>query len=1321
MELRTTFHGGDILFEGDLPLLLRALPAGATVTHATLTVAPAQGTDQSERFHESFDLTSGTAEFGVVVQPGNGNAIVDLGARRTITELELAGLSSGNALPHNIAVQLDLGGIWLQLDQNGNPAQPNTNPTFPVTATTLALPNLVAQRLRLAEQTANPNASFSASRVDLLTYPANLTLRVGNLGPFWFRNGDLRVAVTTPDFADILQGFLDRSQPVEGIFEVPFILHSDSLARLRLTLNVDYYVKESLLPSELSQVVLPFQYGALPTAPPVQIAAVLPLDARVLPGATSAQVVGRFDASRVVHGPVSATAVQATIRVSPEQSCAHPILLSSNQTATAIDLHLEAITASAKLLITLQEDVGLKPWGPSLLPEPIQLILERSAAGGSRWASAPLPADFTFQADRVYWLIVNAAEGEVNWAVEAAGTRPPLQATRDAGLSWRAAQLEGMTDKVVGLYRLRAPLPRFRQPIKLDVAGHTVMLNSFDGLGKVDFRLDIPAFADALNAALDDVALQQINRTERIANGDFGRWTRMTRGRPRLAGPPFLLGGAPSRALAVDPRATHVYAAVHPFQTSSFVQAVMNEHQPRLNTALNLTQGTSADRILSLAVSTDSQYVYAAVQRVGPTGAANQLEIHKISMEDEEPITIRQVASTQSFDPSVQLAFDPRCQYVYLSMHQLEAESAVLFRLDADTLEFTLADEGPSDRLRLDTLREPQSLNLDPDGRRAYIGTEGGMFIVDLERWEVVGDAWFADEGAPDLAGLTLSCDGKRLYAVSTRSTQEMYVSELTLLILDAALLNKIVDRTRPFEQAIMARVGLGRVSEVSSSRWTSLAAAPDDTRLLIGHESVAVLQVVDITSCALLEPIRLPAAPLSLAITPDSRRAFVLAEQGDDSRPLFGFQLHVVELDNWIADHWALTAGRVAPSCAAGSAMPTARLGAPFEQAGLSQIFAVEGGQDYTLTFMARSSAPGAIAELFWLSHECGLLDSLSVDIQTAHCRPDLLQHTLHCAAPPAADRAELRFTQPAGSYTLLDNVGMGMATVGIVNGDFTNLTPTPLVDPVTGEPVIDADTNMPVIVERPHGWQVVPQSVANVVQPRPAPDGGVRLTGQTNMPTGPRLQSAVLSQMLPITASQSFTISVTAFPYGRSTKPPTIELHWSDSSSPPLRYELSAQRFDVTTLSGTVPADATGATLVFTQPPGGQLDIVRVEWSQAAAVSVPIHFLSEAPGELTVITPVVAYDRDAERHSRRSLAQPQPLLGCKPTPPDTLPGQSDEAVQEEPDDPDMIVKPGFCPCCETIHAVEHPAVVISESGMAAVAGRCPHCNADVVMFPSR
>src|SRR5262249_23473050 len=121
MKLSTTFRGEDLLFEGDLQLLLRAIPAGAKMTRAQVTLAPtiSSTADPDQRFHETLAVSNGQGDFGLSVQATPGAAIVDLSARRTVERIAATGMGQ------NINVQLDMGGVWMPINGSGMPISPN--------------------------------------------------------------------------------------------------------------------------------------------------------------------------------------------------------------------------------------------------------------------------------------------------------------------------------------------------------------------------------------------------------------------------------------------------------------------------------------------------------------------------------------------------------------------------------------------------------------------------------------------------------------------------------------------------------------------------------------------------------------------------------------------------------------------------------------------------------------------------------------------------------------------------------------------------------------------------------------------------------------------------------------------------------------------------------------------------------------------------------------------------------------------------------------------------------------------------------------------
>lgn len=1362
MQLITSFHGDELLFEGDLPLTLRAIPVGARIRRARATLAPAvpgAGTPNT-LFHETITVSGGRGDFGVLARSEGDAAIIDFGARRNVE------LIAGANLGARVRLHLDVGGAWLLVNQNGVPVSGNaTSIVVPVGAEGLALPAISASRLRV-EQTAADAVlpAIEIQSVRLLTYPSNLVLRLGTLGPVWFQVGDLREPVTTPDFSVILQAYLDRSGMTEGIVEVPFVLHSDTLARLHVTLDIDYFFTRPML-DRVNEIALSFDVGAVPVSQPAQVAASLPLNARVLPTVTTAQVTGRFAPGRVFHGLLKTGPATATARIDPQHSYAIGVELEAARAATAIDLQVESVSPAAVLLVTLQEDVGGKPWGPSLLPEPIRVALTRPAAGGVSWASAPLAEPFTFAATRRYWLIVNIAEGEVDLAVDLASGRPPLLVTRDNGLSWRSFTHDRIGGPCAGRYRLRDTPRAYRQPISLEVAGHPVSLAAYDALGKVDFRIDLPAFAAAFNDALDDAAGQQATLTECIVDGAFARWTRIERhgtrpaayvpapalaqllgDRQNLAGT-SVLQSSPLVVVAPDASRGFIVGAlrVETGELSRLVPQVdllVNDNQPHLAGPVILDEddGGAGGAPVSLALAPDGRSLYVLILRdndgIVPV-------IQKVDAMRGEALE-RHALPRMMFQASFHLAADPRCRYVYMASHQAPLATnnqpfPVLIRMRADSLAIVGENDpltgqpapAPIDKLRLAPLQpapgkdtRPTALIVSADGQRAYVASHSGIQVVDLDAWRWMGYAWH-DPSASILVGLALSADGARMYAIIETSDNREKSLRRELLVLDTAALD-MVAAGQPFERAILRREALpygpaqpGRGTAHAPRReifWLQAAVTPDNTRLLFVDPFRSRVEVVDTETYHVLDAAIVPDLPFALAVTAESRRALVLNGRQEPDRSISA-GVRVIELDSWTPVAWALSGGRVAPTCIPGVAAPSARIGHPVETSGISQIVQVTGGQEYALRFNAVASVPGAQAELFWLNSDCGLLGRAAIDIMPASCeegtRPytTLQPHTLRARAPDGADRVELRFKQPFDGYTLLDGVSLAAPGVGIDNGDFARMVTA--LDPATGQVVVDPVTGAP--VRFPQGWRIEPARVSpeRVVTAREQHAPGVRLSSPTAAP-------ARLSQALGVTAGRPFTLEIHAFPSGRGTGAAALELTWAGSTVPPLVVPIERQQFDWITVEGVVPADAGGAELAFVQQPGGTLEIVAVRFGQAPAVELPVTLLSEAPGELNVIAPVVAYDIDPEaRRLQPGRSQPAPAP-CGPTPPDTepLPGGAPAGGPEE-DEPVSVE--GYCPCCETIHSLPDAVEQVAEGGMVSIRGTCPNCGVPVTIYSLR
>jgi len=513
MKLQATFAGN--LFEGDLILPLRGLPQEAQVSAATAQITPTW--DDVDVL-----LPGNPADHWGITWDGD---TLDFHARRTVRAVRV-GTTTGTA-----HVQIDMGGIWVRLNNDGSLSVPDDgkSTSFAFANNVIDLQSVATSRIRVTN--AATGGGLSYERVTLGSAPTNAALFVGTFGPVWIQVGEMRAVADVPDFAAVLAACLPTAEIVDGYSVIPFKLHSDGIACLTLALTLEYDQDQAVLPPAVRDAHLDYGYDPVPqSAAPLTVS--LPPNAHVLPGGTRLQVIGSFDASRVVYGPKTPVNAGAVVSVSSGVSQAQPLTVPQDLNATAIDLLVEPLTPVATLSITLLGDAGGKPFGQSLLPRPITLQLEQVPGSGVRWASAPLPAEFTFAAQqasgaaRRYWVVVNSNAGDVSWGVAAsAADGTGLQASRDGGLSWQAAQIARVPGTINAHVRLRYPPAQYAVPLKVQVGNAPpVALDAYSPLGKVDFTIDFPALADAFNTAIAQAGEIICREAEYVANGNFEHW-----------------------------------------------------------------------------------------------------------------------------------------------------------------------------------------------------------------------------------------------------------------------------------------------------------------------------------------------------------------------------------------------------------------------------------------------------------------------------------------------------------------------------------------------------------------------------------------------------------------------------------------------------------------------------------------------------------------------------------------------------------------------------------------------------------------------------
>lgn len=485
MKLSDCYQGNRDPFEGDRTLWLRILPDGTRVIKATVTLALPEKWAQSG-FQETFVFPSNTVEedelsaedWGVTKTELDSFVEVDFHARRTLAEVAGSGVFS--------ALFADMGGAYVNVTGDGtfNPEDLWGNT---LSSDGVALPGLTVNKFKLKGN------NLQVSQVTIRSVPTNVSVRLGQMPPFWTHLGEMATSQTSPDFADVLNMFLAEASAENGFYAIPFVVHSDTIARLDVTLAIDYVVEQPVLPSYLPEVTLPYGYSSLPGIEEDLLTVKLPRGAKPVSG-TSAMVLGTFDASRVVSGEIGESGATATITVSADRSLAQPIQLGEETPVSGIDLPLANTQPGfAGLHLDLQEDADGKPSGEVLTSAGV--TVGKPVPGGSSWGSAALPEEFRFERGKRYWLVLQSVSGEAHWDAQPGDTATPaLQASTNGGLSWRTAASDKGEKPLKAIFRLRHTPEQFTMPIQLQIGkgpeAVRVKFDRFAPLGRVEFDAD---------------------------------------------------------------------------------------------------------------------------------------------------------------------------------------------------------------------------------------------------------------------------------------------------------------------------------------------------------------------------------------------------------------------------------------------------------------------------------------------------------------------------------------------------------------------------------------------------------------------------------------------------------------------------------------------------------------------------------------------------------------------------------------------------------------------------------------------------------------
>jgi DNA-binding beta-propeller fold protein YncE len=1226
MRLSATYRGGDDPFEGDRVVELRALPAGATVQRATLTVTPTNAAPAPPRapFEEHFVFAPvrngelAAADWGVTATSAGSSVEVDLHARRTLASVAGARIKDS-------VLAVDVGGLYVELDTNGAVLTPDGT-TFKMTDAG-ALPGVTVPGFRLTAVGGVP----AIDTVVVRSAPANVTIRLGSLGPFWTYVGDLAAPQTTPDFAETLRTFLLSADVRDGTYVIPFAVHADGVARMDLEIELEYVLGRSLLPAGLAEAVLPFDLSTFARSGSAELSVRLPAGAQVIPGLTRARVQGAFESTRIADSVEAAVMPPpAGTTVAVDRAGAQALApQGADILASGFDLCLAPLGPSARLTLTLLADGDGKPFGPPLLRAPLELELTREQGRAAAWTTVPLTEPFHLEDDRRYWLVLQALDGEASWgAVAAAATAVPLQASGDGGFSWSVATDAQLPGPLTALHRLRVTPDRFTMPIAVDIGDQHVTLEEFEPLNRVDFTVDTPKLAQAFDAAVAAASARGCPPAEHLSNPGLDDWIGV--GDELRLGEPFALRQLPGPlALSPDGRQAHVATRGQP-DTDGDVT---------LLETVQLACGTPVDPI-------DVDGVDPVLVALDRTGSRAYLFGHAVETSVGTALAIvdldaRRLVGITGLEAVSGLAVAPDGGHLLL-LKEIPGK-LVIDAVDTRTIErVAIQGAGLADALApFATITLDENERLDPSlptAAWAATGAGGGtlfafaaveqvsgasvgshVLLVTKERPEDIKRVQFGGKplalaATADGRRIVVACDGDRsLHVIATDVPGEPQATSITLGAAPVAMtLSADGTRAAVLSNTDVAVYDLDSLQLVVRAPIASQGTTPSP-RALAGSARLDLLLVADAGSQALLR-LATDAVPVDWVLTSGTVEPHCF---DGDLAALLGHRRARLLLD-------------ITPSIAAGGEPAPPRV-----PSSISQVVPVRGGCRYFFSFRALADQPASEGEVLWRTGDCGLARSDRVPIteferppgRDHHAAdPKLVLHRVTLDAPPGTSQAEVRFTVPTG----------GLAGIGSVS--------------LRGSDTVGADPDFQQHADGAPGWAADPGGASLSIE-RAAGANATRIVNDAAA-AGSLVQSFAVTGGLPLVVEVSGRVAASGDDPG-----PALELRFFDerggATGGRVTAALSRHAFDHVVLAADVPAAATRAELRLALPAGAAVELEHVRPQQPTDVDVPIAFRAEARGELAVSAAEVVYD------VRPARTPALPATGvCTPTAPGSVPG---------------------------------------------------------------
>ena len=606
----------------------------------------------------------------------------------------------------------------------------------------------------------------------------------------------------------------------------------------------------------------------------------------------------------------------------------------------------------------------------------------------------------------------------------------------------------------------------------------------------------------------------------------------------------------------------------------------------------------------------------------------------------------------------------------------------------------------------------PTALVLSPDGTRAYVGGDDELQIIDLGTRGTLGKPFSSFPGVTQ--SMAISPDGGILYATTSAPGEILAIdtseladvvtgakpeSDLKIISMETTfsevkLLDSVPDGsgiyatgttkdTLPALELLIFDTATfkpaGNVVTTLPPDTVALCISPEGTRAFVASEST--ITVIDLHGRpAIGMPISLGTAqPTAIAISPDGGALLV----GDGA----GNTLLYFQIGSRQPDEWNLVSGQVMPYClpepyhliAVLGELPVSKTKDNEIPSILSQVVPVAESCPYEIRFLGIANSEGATVEVRWLDQKGALIGSKPGQVSIAPKEDgkrevsSLSLHYQQLTAPKDATQAEIRFVVPGGIAAAIDNVSFHATTEAVVNSDFS----------------LRED-------DRLAGWSLSPGAASGVSLL--AIESGVRLQNAGT-------ETVELVQTIPANRSQLFELQVeNQVLRSKTGGNPRVEVHWLKDGVPladDVVLDIPMESFSGLRANGTSPEPATQAEIHLIVPPGATQELRRASMTFTPTVTVPLAFIAQTSGELTVSALRVAFEK--------AVTLPPPI-------PDTglfMPAPAQANGETGPGEDGC-----FCACCKSTEPMTNATTMTTEAGRPVQVGGCATCGDQLVRF---